>query len=477
MRGWVDRRIAVVAVAIVGDFEACWQVAEATRRRTREGVAVCVGVEGGLGRFVDARVSVVDSAVAVFVGVGEVADLLRGWVDAAVVVVAVGVVHRVGRRQIAEAFRCTSAVVVVVAVEVEVGLACIGRARIVVVGESVAVFVGVAGVADFRRAWVDRAVPVIAVGVVHRVGRGQVAETLSRTSAVVVVVAVEVEVALASISRARIVVVRERVAVFVSIAGVADFGRARIDRGVEVVAIGVVHRVASGEVAEEHRCTSAVGVEIRVDVEVRLAQGGRAWVIVVGERIAVLVGVERVADFLRARIDGGVPVVAVGVVGHTANGLDAREHARTCAKEVAVGVDIEQGRVNGFEIAVGLAVAVVVYAVVGAVFHRTWVDRGVAVVAVTIVGDLESNRQIAEASRRRTREGVEIGVGVEGGPASVGCARVVVVGERVAVFVGVELVADFGRAWVDGGVAVVAVGVVHRVGRGQVAEAFRWTSA
>ena len=305
----------------------------------------------------------------------------------------------------------------------------------------------------------DRGVAVVAVAVTHRIAGGQIAEARGEDDAVAIVVVVEVEVGLARIGCARIVVVGESVAVVVGVVQVADFGRAWVDRGVAVVAVGVVHRVASGHVAGARCRTSAVAVAVGVKVEVGLGCVRSGGVRVVRERVAVFVGVACVADFSRGWVDRCVAVVAVGVVRHTANGLDAGEHARPCAKEIAVAVEIERGRVDRLEVALGFAVTVVVDAIVGAVLDSAGVGRGVAVVAINRA---RQRREIARVGRAGAEEGsrvdrvaVEILITVEGD--LVGCVGGDLSRIAVAVIVDGCIRAEFRSAGVDRTFAVVAV--------------------
>ena len=87
-------------------------------------------------------------------------------------------------------------------------------------------------------------------------------------------------------------------AVTVVVHAVAGVGRAWIDGRVRVVAVGIAHRVAAWCRARllRGRC-SAIGIAIGVDVERR----GDAFV---DRTVAVVV--DRVADFGRAGVDGGV---------------------------------------------------------------------------------------------------------------------------------------------------------------------------
>ena len=61
------------------------------------------------------------------------------------------------RRLVAEPDCGASAVVVVVGVDVEVGLARVEHRRVRVVAKAIAVLIRIGGVADFHPVWVDQA--------------------------------------------------------------------------------------------------------------------------------------------------------------------------------------------------------------------------------------------------------------------------------------------------------------------------------
>ena len=161
---------------------------------------------------------------------------MRSWVDGAVAVVAIhegGRCSEVSGHDVAEARARRNGVGVVVRVGVEVEHTGVAGAGVSVVGEQVAIFVGVEGVADFLCPWVDGAVAVVAInegGRRREVARHDVAEARGRRDGVGVAISVGVEVELARVAGAGVSVVGERVAIFVGVGRVADFGRAWIDR-------------------------------------------------------------------------------------------------------------------------------------------------------------------------------------------------------------------------------------------------------
>ncbi len=103
----------------------------------------------------------------------------------------------------------------------------------------------------------------------------------------------------------RVGLVRAAVAVLVGARQIADLDAVRMDEAIPVVAVGRVRDVASRwRARRRHR----VGVAVRVAVGVPVERLGE---IVVDRAVAVVV--EPVAALGRAREDGGVRVVAVGV--------------------------------------------------------------------------------------------------------------------------------------------------------------------
>ena len=135
------------------------------------------------------------------------------------------------------------------------------RVRVVIIGDTVAVFVDVVRIAHLGRPWIDRRVGVVAVA---RDGRGDdprwVAAQLPGIGARAIAVAVGIGVKERPSSRAWVGIVGETVAVFVDAVRIAHLGRPGIDRRVVVVAVdcrvvtvavGVHGRACGGEIARD----------------------------------------------------------------------------------------------------------------------------------------------------------------------------------------------------------------------------------
>src|SRR5205814_808571 len=131
----------------------------------------------------------------------------------------------------------------------------------------------------------------------------------------------------------------------------------------------------------------------------------------------------------RRRVDGGVGVVAVGVVGDVAGLRRARQlRLAGIAEAVTVAVAIERRAVVEVDRGIGvvdLAVAVVVDVI--ADLGRAGVDRGVVIVAVAALGDVARGRLGRGHRLGGVTVAVAIGVLIEraGGGVAVGGRGVV----------------------------------------------------
>ncbi len=171
----------------------------------------------------------------------------------------------------------------------------------------------------------------------------------------------------------RVVLVCDAVAVVVL--AVAVLVRTRVLRRVRVVAVGRIGHVVGGLIAPQigHRQV-AVGVPVGVQVP----DGGVEGVGLVHRAVAVVV--LAVAVLVRARVLGGVAVVAVvGIVTVAGRWIAGLGGHRRVAVSIAVSVQVPGHHVEGV-VLVHRAVAVVVQAV--AVLVRAGVDRWIEVVAV-----------------------------------------------------------------------------------------------
>ncbi len=236
--------------------------------------------------------------------------------------------------------------------------------------------------------------------------------------ATAVITAVAVTVAELRSERACLGVVVD-LAVAVLVHAVAGLGAARVDAGVLVVAVRavIVGNRALGGVAAGGLGAEAVGVV--VGVPGRRVHG--AVLVRLATAVFVDVLLAFVADLVGAGVDADVLVVAVGI--------EARGAAGTALLFGLALLRLFLGVLDGEEAA---RVAVV--------------SAGAIVLAAGAAGD-------ALAERRTAAVAVTVFVVVPGRGD---------VGLVVAVLVDLELVADFGRAGVDGGIVVVAV-LVRRV--------------
>ena len=484
--GGIDRGVAVVAVGVVGHGAGGGGAGLGGAGAVAVAVAVAVGVPGGdIGRVV-----LVGGAVTVVVH--PVADLGAGGIHAGVGVVAVAVVAHGSRR--GRAGRGGNAGVAV-AVAVIVGVPGAGIAGVVFVHGAVTVVVH--PVAQLGGPWIGAGVAVVAVGVSgtrygHVAAGGQAGADADPRAAIAV--AVVVHGPGGRPAHRGVVVVHQAVAVVVD--GVADFAGGRVDRGIAVVAVGVIRGVAArGAAGLGAAAGVAVSIPIVVGVE-GVEQG------LVDGPVAVVV--HPVADFGGHRADAGVAVVAVlqtgsgvGITDHAAGLVAGHRRAGEITVAIAVGIGVPGAGVAGVVLVDG-AVAVVVHAVAG--LGGVGTDRGVAVVAVlaggptvavvvgiacgtvaVVVGGIGAVGLAGAriVGRVRVVAVAAVGHGAAGGGAGGGGAGVVSVavavavgvpgggaGDRVvvvvhqAVAVVVQLVADLGRVGVDVRVGVVTVRVV-----------------
>ena len=408
----MDVPVGVVAVRPVRDVELAVAVGSGLVARGHVvagipvGIAIAVVVPGGL---ID-RVRV-DDTVAVVVDL--IADFARARVDPVARVVAIRGVPHVARGLVTLA-DVDAHVAVGVAVCVLVPVAGVHRA---LVHRPVAVVIRI--VADFARAGVDGGVGIVAVPVageytvavaVHRVitvaavgidshstgrgctgvGAGGAVVTVARIfhiprrlgagqhgrTHIAVPVAVHVREPHVLATDGGVGVVRQLVTVVVHT--VADFARARVDRGARVVAVRGVADVAhrSGTLAVESGGHVAVTVAVRVAVPVGSVRHADV-------DAAVAVVVEPIADLLCAGEDEVVGVHAVACAGGEA---------------VTVGVLL---------VARDAAIAVVVEPVADLAGIR--VDGRVGVVAVVVVVDVTLRR----SAGLLVRAGVEVPVAVQ----------------------------------------------------------------
>ena len=435
----VDSGVAVVAVGVVGHVPARSAARGGGHRRVAVRVAVAVAVVGSGQTVIHAAVAVVVEAVANFGVPGEfggvavvavpatgidavavavvdiddavavvvlaIAPLGIARVDIVVRVIAVGVVRGVaGRLTAGQDADGSVAVAIVVAVR-EPGERIHGA--FIDGAFTVVVF----AVARLHRRGVDGPVGVVAVGV-DRAVAGAGIGALGGPAARPVPIAVRVGV----VDGDREVLVRTAVAVVVHV--VADLCGSRVDGGGGVVAVGGVGHVANGLVAGEGggiRIAVRVSIEILVPSElVRgvfvdgvfaivvhpvahfrvtgvgvcvgvvavLARGNQVTVgIRVAERAVAVEIFHRRAVLVRVRMDGGIRVVAVGVVFDVPGGSRTVVHDhRRVAVAVAVRVRVVRGLVR--RIGVDDVVTVVVHAV--ADLRGIRIDRRVVVVAIVV---------------------------------------------------------------------------------------------
>ena len=172
-----------------------------------------------------------------------------------------------------------------------------------------------------------------------------------------------------------VVSVGESVAVLVDIVGVADFGRARVDVGVDVVAVGRIGDIAAGRIA---LFDGVFGVAVSIAVGIPVVRARKAGARLVDNPITVIVAI--VADLVAIRTHVDIAVITVvGVVDKSARREAAGHDVVGIAVPVAIGVCVERAGVEGM-VLVGLAIAVVVDPVAVLVGKRMHI--GIVVVAV-----------------------------------------------------------------------------------------------
>ena len=237
------------------------------------------------------------------------------------------------------------------------------------------------------------------------------------------------------------------------VAGLRGAGEAQ---GVVVVAVLAHLDPGAGVLAlGDHGVGVAVAVVVRVLVEGGHRGALGAAVLVVRDAVAVLVGVGVVTDLRVRGADGGVAVVAVGVVQHQVGGGLAGLHAGVRGVSEAVAVRVEVPGLLGLGLdlvvlVVDQTVAVVVYAVA----DLDGLGPGVGVQIVAVAVDLdEAVRGLAgDLAGRGGADPVAVGVQEEGD-----LVRGVLVGVAIAVVV--DAVADLDAVGVCVSVVVVAVAV------------------
>ncbi len=226
-----------------------------------------------------------------------------------------------------------------------------------------------------------------------------------------------------------------------------------MDGGVAVVAILVVgqqpRRLLAGQ-----RHVRGIAEAVAVVIGVPAVEIVHIGIVVVGQAIAVLVHVVRVADLLRAGIHSRVAVVAVRIVVGVAFGQLAG-HAAGVGIAVAVAVRVRvPGRAGGgvqrVVLVVDQVVAIIVRIVADLAGRR--MDGGVAVVAVLVVGDKVGKDSVA---RIPAGQGVSVAIPVSIGVPGGGVGRVVLVVLPVAVVI--HTVAALLGSRKDLRVAVIAV--------------------
>jgi hypothetical protein len=430
----VDRVVGVIAVRSVVDVAGGLVAGDGAVRSVTVVITIDIRVPGGRIR---GRSLV---AVTVAVVVDAVADLGLAGVGRSLPVVAVAAVGDVARGLVA-LHQAHAGVAEQVGVAVVVpGTGIDGG---VFVHITVAVVIDV--VADLAGVGVDVGLGVVAVGAVAHVTRGGLAGNGRATG---VTEAVGVAVGVEGLGVGCVVLVGGTVAVVVD--PIAHLGGVRVDGRVGVVAVGTgIASEAKGLVTGE---VDNIGVTVEVGVGVGVPGSLAADVVVLVVDVTVAVVVDVVADLGGVRVDAGVVIVAVGVVGDHGQvgvGITPVLVDRLGITE-AVGVTID---VPLAVVVVDLAIAVVVDAV--AVLDGTRVGGRDGVIAVGGVGDVVGRG----LTRHQHAAGVTVAVTVEirvpvgtqpdGG---VGVVAVVVGGNAVVVRVDQQLVRSAGVGHFVGGV-------------------------
>jgi hypothetical protein len=231
-----------------------------------------------------------------------VAPLEHGGVGVRVRVVAIAFNGRPGDVVAFPSARSSVTVSIAVAVIVEV-LAVARTLGVLGIGESIAVFVDVTGVAHLCRIGVDCSVVVVAVECVPNDthielagpnGRIRVAESIE----------VGVDICVDRVGQRWICSTSQAVAVLVDVMGIAHFVGKGIDVRVVVVAVAVLGNIATGYRTNGRWVPGsiAIGIVVTEDVE------EQALV-----HLLVAVVVEPIAHLFGAREDGRIGIVAVVV--------------------------------------------------------------------------------------------------------------------------------------------------------------------
>ena len=233
-----------------------------------------------------------------------------------------------------------------------------------------------------------------------------------------------------------------RITVTVVISTVADFRGGGIDGGIGIIAV-TGHGDITGRLSDRHHGNSG-SVIIAIVV---LVPDGTAFVDTAGTVVVNTV----VAHFSHTRIDGRIGIVTVtGSLHVPGRGVTGIGRNRRVAVTVSVTVFIP-----GDTPFIRIAVTIIVDTV-GTDFLGAGINGGIGVIAI---------QTIVHIPDRLNR-----GRGRNGGIAVAVAVTVLVPGHAAfihdAVTIAVHAIADFGRARVDGSVAVVAVITVrHEPGR------------
>ena len=220
----------------------------------------------------------------------------------------------------------------------------------------------------------------------------------------------------------------------------ADLGHAGIDAGITVVAVtGTGHgntRPPAGTGGRHRRIAVTVAVQILVAVLT-------GFIVTAGAVV-----VDSVADFHGRRIDRRIGVVAVGVVGHVARGLDGRLHKnKGVAEVVTVGVFVPDRTA-----VIGQTAAVIVQAVATGL-GLAGINGGITVVTITGPAHVTRRRNDVNDGHRGIPEIVAIGILVPGQAALVRAAGTVIV----------QPVAHFRRAGMNGRQGIIAVRAIQDI--------------
>ena len=259
-------------------------------------------------------------------------------------------------------------------------------------------------------------------------GEGPAAKELIIIRAVTVVVRVFIKFGAA--------VVHDAVAVIVD--AVAGFPRAGVDGYITVIAV-------TGQTGGEHPATNHLKIIGTITVTVRVLVV--FWTAVIRNAVAVVV--DPVADLRCRRVNGVVSVVTVAV-HQDGEGSAAKELIIIGAITIAVIILVILDAT-----VVHYAIAVIVYSVAG--FSRAGVDGRITVVAVRVVGHVTANGKCLK------NIGIAVAVSVE----ILVPEGATLIGHAIAIIV--KTIAAFGRAGIDGRIAIVTV-AGHRGGKNTAAK-------